>query len=64
MNNEILKALYDERDTILDRITEEVVNMTPNREIEKYLTECKKVQKKIREIEKALEVLKSAGVEI
>ena len=64
MNTQIIDNIREQRNEVIQHINHMVINLEPNRDIEKYLTKAKKLQKQMDELEKALEVLRKAGVEV
>ena len=58
---EIMQNLEKARDEIITKIGKDIIQMIPNREIEKDLTNAKNIQKKIKELQKAIEVLEKYG---
>ena len=61
--NIMLQADLEERDLLMIEINEMILSDVPNREIEKKISAVKRISKKVKQVQQALETIKNYGIE-
>lgn len=59
----LMQQRIDERDTLLEEVSELIVNNTPNKDIVVVINKAKSIQKEINKVRNALVVLNDFGQE-